>query len=116
MAACSTYRRKRFKSYSRTTRMLIIISATYIMLNALMAYLKLRHLFEPYFISDDQHHVEERKRLNNELLERASCYLYYLNFSINFFLYVLNKSTFTDILFDLFKRRSKSTSTAATKV
>lgn len=89
---------RRFRSYSRTTRMLIIISITYILLNSLMAYSKLKHLF----VTESSSSL---RSLNNELLERVSCYLYYLNFSINFFLYVLNKSTFRDILFDVFKRK-----------
>ena len=80
-----------------------------------MAYSKLRHLFDEithYSSDEDDEHLtaqEKRsKRLTNELLERISCYLYYLNFSINFFLYVLNKSTFRDILIGIFRRNNKS--------
>lgn len=114
----SNQNHQRCKSYSRTTRILIIISITYFILNSLMAYTKLRHLFEAYkeapkdeTLGHQQHSTISNYSddlLNNELLERVSCYLYYLNFSINFFLYVLNKSTFRDILFGLFFNRSKT--------
>lgn len=90
---------RRSKTYSRTTRVLVLISVTYIVLNSLMAYSKLRHLFYP--ILDYSDSID----LNGELIDRIACYLYYLNFSINFFLYVLNKSKFRDILFELFKKK-----------
>lgn len=115
VASSSPLNRQRSEKYSRTTRILLIISLTYILLNTLMAYSKLRHLFDEithYSSDDDDEHLtaqEKRsKLLNNEILERISCYLYYLNFSINFFLYVLNKSTFRDILIGIFRRNNKS--------
>jgi hypothetical protein len=95
---------RRSKSYSRTTRVLVLISVTYMVLNSLMAYSKLRHLFYPILDSatlDNSDSID----LNGELIDRIACYLYYLNFSINFFLYVLNKSKFRDILFELFKKK-----------
>lgn len=89
-------------SYSRTTRFLVLISITYFLLNVLMAYTKLSYLFE-----HDQHtdHVAfDSGSFNHEVIERLSCYLYYLNFSINFFLYVFNKSSFQAILIGIFRR------------
>ena len=37
---------------------------------------------------------------SEEIIERFSCYVYYLNFSLNFFLYTLNSSKFKKILFN----------------
>lgn len=139
---------KRSKSYSRTTRILILISLTYILLNSLMVYSKLRLLLvngdfddtaaeqmlgfddssaaasafarnktSPLVTVGDPTMSNELNEFNvvdqttNELVERVACYLYYLNFSINFFLYVLNKSKFRDIFCNIFKRRDfRSTS------
>lgn len=115
--------RRRRQTYSRTTSILILISVTFILLNSLMAYSKLRYHFAEHdddenekmfnngttttMISDedvvDVGIRENVRSLNDELIERISCYLYYLNFSINFFLYVLKKSKFRDILFGIFK-------------
>lgn len=98
----STHRRngrQRINSYSRTTRILILISISYFVLNALMVYSKLKHFFAP----DDE--SQSANPYREEIIERLSCYLYYMNFSINFFLYVLNRSTFREILLNLFKKK-----------
>ena len=104
--------KRRSKSYSRTTRVLILISITYIVLNSLMAYSKLRLLFYPssetngltFENSAENYPINESSDLNDELIDRIAFYLYYLNFSINFFLYVLNKSKFRDIFCEIFKK------------
>ena len=72
-----------------------------------MAYSKLDYFFQEdnmiHNDYDDQHQPDSAASLNDELIERLSCYLYYLNFSINFFLYVLNRSRFREILFGFCK-------------
>jgi len=40
-----------------------------------------------------------------EIIERITCYLYYLNFSLNFFLYNLNGSQFRAQLLGLFRKK-----------
>lgn len=100
----STHRRngrQRINSYSRTTRILILISISYFVLNAPMVYSKLKH----FFASDDEGQSVHVNPYREEIIERLSCYLYYMNFSINFFLYVLNRSTFREILLNLFKKK-----------
>lgn len=177
LSATYSTRLKRSKSYSRTTRILILISLTYILLNSLMVYSKLRQLFidENYSASspvvessfssttlsplpttlmprtssrsssqlaelvfpaadllvatptiqtstaaknrtsrrlegNHDEHLPDPIDYSDELIERISCYLYYLNFSINFFLYVLNKSKFRDIFLNIFKRNRNTNS------
>lgn len=39
-----------------------------------------------------------------EIFERIACYIYYSNFSLNFFLYTYNKSKFRRIIFKVFER------------
>jgi hypothetical protein len=42
-----------------------------------------------------------------EIIERITCYLYYLNFSLNFFLYNLNGSQFRAQLLSLFGKKKR---------
>jgi hypothetical protein len=123
--------RKRKKTYSRTTRMLLVISAVYLFLNAPIAFAKVR-----FFVSNmdsdlatnatalnaDQNmttrfdygnisnrsdqislQTEHTNTVKEELIERLTCYLYYLNFAINFLLYSLNGPTFIARFMSLLK-------------
>lgn len=135
---------RRSKAYSRTTRMLIILSSTFLILHSPIAFNKIwyfvknltlnkdiniqspidlnqnnisfnltishlngdnRHIDE-YSIRNDSssslHHKSTNMEASSseEIIERLSCYVYYLNFSLNFFLYTLNSSKFKKILFN----------------
>lgn len=110
---------KRAKMYSKTTRMLIIISITFILLNSPMAISRIHSVF----ISSIESHPNRTltnnrsnetvnlsqgytiKELNHHLLQRMSGYFYYLNFSVNFFLYVLNGSQFREMLLKFTQRK-----------
>lgn len=113
---------KRNRTYSKTTRILTLISFTYILLNSLMAYSKLSYFFGVVKFTNnnnnnqnvtvydaEMHHqkltVANTASLNEEIVERISCYLYYLNFSINFFLYASNKAKFRQILVNSIRRK-----------
>jgi hypothetical protein len=79
--------------FTRTTYVLLMISSCFLLLNMPMAICKLWYFLnltenksETIFLSFQQND----STLHEELFERVSCYIYYLNFCINFFLYNLN--------------------------
>jgi hypothetical protein len=75
--------RKKFNFYKRTY-ILILISTCFLCMNTPMALCKLWYFIKPsssYTLNSTE-----------EILERFSCYVYYLNFCINFFLYNLKFS------------------------
>lgn len=110
---------KRAKMYSKTTRMLIIISITFILLNSPMAISRIHSVLlssiEPQLnhtirtnCSNNSMDISTRytnKELNHHLMQRISGYFYYLNFSVNFFLYVLNGSQFREMLLKFTSRK-----------
>lgn len=120
-------KRKRAKRVSRTTSTLLLISTIYILLNSLMVYTKIKNYFQSEPDTLDQPHsnkttiewfnstyarseqthqfVRARTYTISMLIERIAFYLYYLNYSINFFLYVLNGSELRKILKSFFFRR-----------
>lgn len=147
---------KRRKAYSKTTRMLLVISTIFLVLNLPMAVSKFRYFVqnilifsaEPGFIefsADDlnfnftalmlddyadmsgnstytldyadlfnnSHGIfltinrEPTAKLADEIIERIACYLYYLNFSINFILYTLNGPKFKDTLLKIIAKLSQ---------
>lgn len=94
---------KRLQKYSKTTRMLIIISVTFLLLHSPIAYSKLSYLFQN---TSDQS-ISEYDHDHDETMERITCYIYYLNFSLNFFLYTLSGSNFRTIFLSLFGYKPK---------
>jgi hypothetical protein len=75
--------KKKFNFYKRTY-ILIMISTCFLCLNTPMALCKLWYFIKPsssYTLNSTE-----------EILERFSCYVYYLNFCITFFLYNLKFS------------------------
>lgn len=123
---------KRHKKYSKTTRTLVIITFSYFLLNSLMAISKLRYIFaidyaadvhinhtknsttsilsqetntitniSAFAIKDEISYYEHE--INTDLIERLAGYLYYLNYSINFFLYVFSGSEFRKAVLSFFK-------------
>jgi hypothetical protein len=128
----------RIKNYSKTTRMLLIISSVFIFLNTPLTMSKVKN-FLNYFqqsnaIMNDESYVfiellslietnitetisnenislsvtiEHSDTTKDELIDRISIYLYYVNFSINFFLYAFNGPKFKSTFLSLFKSESK---------
>lgn len=123
---------RRIKIYSKTTRMLLLISTSFLLLNTPIAYSKVRYYFNNSFqlnFFEAAHYAHLNSNLNftrlipldknitplteqsnnenleanlfDELIERVSCYIYYFNFSFNFFLYVLNGSKFRKTFFEI---------------
>ena len=105
---------KRHTSYSRTTRMLFILSFSFLTLQAPIVYSKFAYLIknvnEMKFLFKDSTQREDensfdlenntkKSNKNNisvnvsdyeEIIERITCYIYYLNYSLNFLFYALN--------------------------
>jgi hypothetical protein len=127
--------RKRKRVYSKTTRMLLLISAVYLFLNAPIALAKVRFFIanmnsdaaaNATAINDDQNMTTRfdfgnisnhsdpflqtvyANTAKEELIERLTCYLYYLNFAINFLLYSLNGPTFIARFMALLKVRRRN--------
>ena len=139
-----TMKLKRTEKYSRTTRVLIFISITFLMLHAPIAYSKIRYYYKSGLGFDTENDAinDVKESLNelslvasqknitftsselfegmnmnstniqvsymeandsDEIFERITCYIYYLNFSLNFFLYALAGATFRRELFNMFK-------------
>ena len=93
----------RTKMYSKTTRMLLIISATFFVLHGPQALLKLWYILAPYFAVAQSGPAKHAHRIE-ELLERITCYTYYLHYVLNFFLYVLNLKKFRKTFLAKLKR------------
>lgn len=102
------------RKYSRTTKMLLTLSITFLLLNTPMAFNKIVYFikYSTLFDSKAQNQTHSTHSMNftasrsslerssnEEILERLACYLYYLQFSLNFFLYAFNGSKFKKILF-----------------
>ncbi|CAF0746902.1 unnamed protein product, partial [Brachionus calyciflorus] len=126
-------KRKRKKSYTRTTRLLLIVSSTFLILNTPMALCKITNFFKidffqrDDFVADIETYTTLNEQLNmtgnysitngefgykdiniGEIFERFASYVYYLNFSLNFFLYSFNKSKFKKALTRAKSFRSRS--------
>ena len=107
----------RMKKYSKTTTVLFTISTTFLILNCPIAMSKIW-----YIIKNSQNDVLQEIEGENvnlavqdfntspieELIERISCYLYYLNFSLNFLLYNLNGSKFRKAFLTMFRKRKNN--------
>jgi hypothetical protein len=117
-------RLNRMKTYSKTTRMLLIISTLCFCLNVPMAWSKLRYLIANLIAISTSSQAEASNAtlatssdttsagdelssaaVIDQIIERLSCYLYYLNYSINFVLYTLNGERFKETLVKYFKRK-----------
>lgn len=129
MGLCSVkYKRRLSKKYSKTTRVLLTISITYVLLNIFMAYSKIRYCFgSEFFETVSQVKEKNFEKLNansthssdlrikavelnydweDQFYERVSCYLFYLNFSLNFFIYCANRTKFKESLSSFRNRNS----------
>lgn len=73
----------RKQKYSTSTKMLLVISNAFLLMNIPMALNKAYYFCKNYFSNSQS--IETSG--SEEILERVSCYIYYLNFSLNFFLY-----------------------------
>lgn len=133
---------RRKKKYSKTTKVLLTISTTFLILHCPIAICKIWYFIKSssdpiqetstnksifnsttYYnadyqlynnnnssfikMTDDSDNAMEANPIE-EIIERITCYLYYLNFSLNFFLYTLNGSKFRDIIIRMFRGKSKS--------
>ncbi|CAF0734168.1 unnamed protein product [Didymodactylos carnosus] len=96
------HRLKRSTYHKRITRMLLIISSTFLLLNTPMHVLKIYYFFfSPPNVDD--------KTSNESIIEQFTFYLFYTNFSINFFLYSLCGKNFRTSLSTLFHFRTLTT-------
>ena len=117
--------RRRFNminKYMRTTRILFIISVSFFLMHTPTALLKCWYIVKALIIDDvddrlktiqnnstldnEYYLINETKPLE-ELIERITCYIYYLHYSLNFFLYVLNMRKFRKKLLELINWRIK---------
>jgi hypothetical protein len=88
---------KRRRSYKRTTRMLLIISTTFLVLNTPLVMSKMRYLFlnstasNLNVDSDLSTHSDSRQKYlstaREKIFEHVTCNLFHLNFAVNFILY-----------------------------
>lgn len=103
---------KRFKTYSKTTRMLLTVSSVFLLLNCPIAFSKIRYYYKDAISTDDfdfNSNFNIETSLNEEIIERLTCYIYYINFSFNFVIYSLNgakfRSTLSTVLFNVLNRK-----------
>jgi hypothetical protein len=96
------HRLRRSKYHRRITKMLLIISTTFLLLNTPMHLLKIYY----FFLSDDD--TNDDKNSTESTIEMLTFYLFYTNFSINFFLYSLCGKNFRSCLMELIKHLGKS--------
>ncbi len=96
------HRLRRSKYHRRITKMLLIISTTFLLLNTPMHLLKVYYFF---FSNDDTY---DEKSSYESIIEMLTFYLFYTNFSINFFLYSLCGKNFRLCLMDLIKHFGKT--------
>ena len=114
---------KHRRQYSKTTRMLLMISATFLLLHGPTAILKLYYILSYVLRSSSaaiaatngtgtgtaaeaSHSSMAILETNTweELVERITSYIYYLHYSLNFFLYVFNLKKFRFVFFKCLKR------------
>jgi hypothetical protein len=74
-------RTTRIFNVTDTSKMLLIISNVFLLLNIPIASCKLWFYFKP------SKSFRNELTTSEEILERITCYIYYLNFSLNFFFY-----------------------------
>nr|QVK45665.1 G protein-coupled receptor [Proales similis] len=101
--------KKRRKKYSRTTKMLLLISTTFLFLNFPTALVKLFYFVDAVKIQtklvNETHHEKIEIGHREELFERIACFTFYLNHSINFFLYSFNGLHLSKVIVAFFRRR-----------
>lgn len=108
----------RARVYERSTKTLLIVSGMFILFNILMVYSRTRFLFQSdnimqhnsTFLVHDPIHVELHheivaRQLSDQLIDRLACFLYYLNYSCNFFFYILNGTEFRNALLRIMRNR-----------
>ena len=95
-------RLRRFKYHRRITKMLLTISTAFLVLNTPMHLLKIYY----FFLSTDE--TSDEKNSIESMIEMLTFYLFYTNFSINFFLYSLCGKNFRACLMDSVKNVGKS--------
>lgn len=91
------HRLRRSKYHRRITKMLLIISTTFLLLNTPMHLMKVYYFF---FSNDD---TSDDKSSYESMIEMLTFYLFYTNFSINFFLYSLCGKNFRACLTELIR-------------
>ncbi|CAF1046400.1 unnamed protein product [Rotaria sp. Silwood1] len=99
------HRLRRSKYHRRITKMLLIISTTFLLLNTPVHLLKIYYFF---FSTDDTY---DEKNSIESIIEMLTFYLFYTNFSINFFLYSLCGKNFRSCLMDLIQHIGKNKQT-----
>ncbi|CAF1175871.1 unnamed protein product, partial [Didymodactylos carnosus] len=95
-------RAKRSTYHKRMTRVALIISFTFLLLNTPL------HVLKAYYFQFSPPDVDD-KSLTESIIEQFTFYLYYTNFSINFFLYSLCGENFRTSLVQLFQRKRSTT-------
>ena len=122
-------KKKRKKSYTKTTRLLMIVSTTFLALHMPMVVIKISNFFslsigdydknvnyttlnDSLNISNETNELFKNENVIDEfkiseIFERFASYIYYLNFSSNFFLYSFNKSKFSKALTSCLAIKSK---------
>jgi hypothetical protein len=115
-------RNRRIRRYSEATKTLMLISFVFLLLHCPLAVNKCWYFINSDFIMANNNATESinenqqtftikqtSKNTTNEnqkfelreyeeIFERITCYIFYLNFSLNFFLYTFNKSKFRCII------------------
>jgi hypothetical protein len=77
----------RRKSYIQTTRRLLVVSFTFLILNTPLVISKMRYFYLNATVKENNPHTSST---NERILEHVSCGLFYLNFAINFLLYTFD--------------------------
>lgn len=121
----------RAKAYTEATKTLLIISLVFLILHFPLATNKVWYFISENISKLDDEILEDYSNLNDynnnknntvnttalnempvklesseyeEIFERITCYIFYLNFSLNFFLYTYNKSKFRRIILNSFRK------------
>jgi hypothetical protein len=83
---------RRKKSFKKTASKLFVITGLFLVLNSPVAFVKIRMiLIDFHFFSDSSDKtIKEELTIKNQIFERVSFYISYLNYSLNFFLYAFN--------------------------
>ncbi len=98
VVADTRHRHRKLKKYIRSTMILLIISAVFLVLNTPIAFCKMRYSYQfikliinkkyfPESTNTSDYSSENSLHPLEETLERISCYMYYMNFSTNFLFY-----------------------------
>ncbi len=94
---------KRRSVYLKSTRMLLIISTSFLIFNSPIALAKLYFFLKAKFVYSENEN--EMADFGEQVIERLTCYIYYFNFTLNFIIYNTTNPKFRNVILKTLQKR-----------